>query len=122
MDKKIECDWIIHGVLDGKNDRIVYHTHGLSEFHDMIELELNLPIEQNQAKEFINFMAVYLIRNGLKIKENTKIEGAFTCPIYLKRVKGIFGDGEENLRIIFPDEKFRFPWEEGCSERYSKQI
>lgn len=115
-----KCDWIIHGVFD--KDKIVYHTHGLDKY-GMTELELNMSLNQNQAMRFINLIAEHLIENNIIIKDEYVDEGnIFNCNIFFRRVKGIFGDGEENIRIILPDTNFLYPWDEGCEEGYKEQF
>lgn len=116
----IKCDWIIHGVCS--NGGVVYHTHGLDKY-GMTELELNLSINEKQAMNFINIIAKYLIENNIIIKnEYVDEKNIFNCDIYFRRVKGIYGDGEQNIRIILPDQDFLFPWDAGCDEPYCDQL
>lgn len=115
-----EPTWIIHGVVGGPYGNVVYHTHGLDKL-DSLELELNLPLNQQQAMGFINIIG-YAIANGRKLKNNDIIEDLFSCKVFIKEVEGIYGEGEKNLRIVFPDPNFKFPWEDGCEEPYKSQI
>ncbi|MDF2879985.1 MAG: hypothetical protein K0R54_542 [Clostridiaceae bacterium] len=114
--------WIVHQVFDvpEANGGIVYHTHGLNEY-DVLELELNLPLEPKQATQFINLIGLEIV-NGKKFNDGDFDQTIFSCKIAFKEVTGIQGNGEENLRIIFPDKNFKFPWEEGCNEPYKSQI
>lgn len=120
-----EPDWVIRGIFDCDGS-IVFHTEGLYK-HNMLELELNLSINAQQAKYFINLIAIYLIENNIIIEEEAIIEDIFTSPIFLKRCKAIYGEDNlgqraDFLRIIFPDTNFKFPWEDGCEEMYKNQI
>lgn len=110
--------WIIHAVP--KDGKLVFHTHGLIEY-DSLELELNLPLNQSQAMKFINIVGLG-IANGLNLKDGDFDSTLFSCQTAFKEVDGIHGDGERNLRIIFPDTNYTFPWEEGCQEPYKSQI
>lgn len=118
-------DWIIHGVFDNDNpDRgFVYHTHGLNKHDNRLELELNFPLNKKQAMQFINLIGLELINKNIIINEEYIDDCTiFNCPIHFKKVKGIYGDGEENIRIILPDPNMKFPWDEDCIEPYKSQI
>ena len=61
LDKK-EIPWIIHAVAptveeidNGTNisDHVVFHTHGLKQYNNNLELELTLPINTTRAMQFI---------------------------------------------------------------------
>lgn len=120
--KNVKCDWIIHGVFGDEKEGMVYHTHGLNKY-GMTELELNISINQKQAMEFINIIATYLIENNIIIKDEYIDEkNIFNCDIFFRRVKGIHGNGEQNIRIILPDQNFLFPWDDGCDEIFKNQI
>ena len=69
MEEKKEIPWMIHAVaptleeINNKtniSDHIVFHTHGLKQYNNNLELELNLPINTKQAMQFINLIG-YLI-------------------------------------------------------------
>lgn len=118
MDSKV--DWIIHQVIG--EEGIVYHTHGLNR-HGLTELELNLPIAPKQAQSYVNIIANYLVTNNIIIKDEYVDEkNIFNYNAFFKRVKGIYGNGEENIRIIFPDENGLYPWDNDCKEPYKSQI
>lgn len=119
-----EPTWVIHAVFDeegeGESD-LVYHTHGLNKY-DSLELELNLPLENKIAMQFVNIIGLE-IANGRRLKDGDIVEGLFNLPIAFRETKGIFSDSEEvNLRIILPDENGLFPWDDNCSPEYKKQI
>lgn len=110
--------WIIHGVGD-ENTPLSYHTHGLDKYGSL-ELEINLNIQNELAGYIINEIGLK-IANGEKIMNMDIIEDVVTAPLVVVRTKGIHSE-EEVLRIIIPDENLKFPWEEGCSEKYIKQV
>lgn len=113
-------DWVVHGVIDDKNNRVVYHTHGLDKYGSL-ELELNLSVEQKVAMDILNSVGIEIAK-GKKYIDGDIDETLLTCKIAFKKVKGIFGYGEMNLRVIVPDPNFKFPWEEGCQKEYINQI
>lgn len=116
-----EPTWVIHAVFDEDGEKgLVYHTHGLSTYGSL-ELELNLPLENELAMQFINIIGLE-IANGLKLTDGDFVDGLFSMPIAFREADGIFGEGERNLRIILPDENGLFPWDEGCNPAYQHQI
>lgn len=112
--------WIIHNVCDG--ERFTYHTHGLNAYGSL-ELELNLPLVPNQAGLFINLIADSVAK-GRQYHSGECVPEIFTAPFYLLETKPVHGtyEDEQVLRIIFPDENFRFPWQSGCNPDYLSQL
>lgn len=111
--------WMIHAVCD--HGKFVYYTNGLYKY-DSLELELNLSIKNKQAQRFLNIIGYEIANNGKRFKDGDIDNTLFTAPIAFKEVEGIYGDGEKNLRVIFQDTNFKFPWEDGCEEPYKSQI
>ncbi|OSA95709.1 UNVERIFIED_ORG: hypothetical protein B2H93_04625 [Clostridium botulinum] len=113
--------WKIHGVIDNPdaNGR-VYHTHGMG-MYDSLELELNLPLSLEDAMPILNAIGMK-IANGKVLKENELINGILMCPFIVKKVKGICKRDVDILRVIVPDEKGNFPWDEECEDIYNKQL
>ena len=135
MEEKKEIPWIIHAVaptleeINNKtniSDHIVFHTHGLKQYNNNLELELNLPINTKQAMQFINLIGYAIAFKGLKVEHGTilKEKTLFSCEVAFVEVEPIYGDDDNTkvLRIIFPDKNFRFPWDIGCEEPYASQI
>jgi len=110
--------WIIHAVFD--ENAMAFHTHGLDKYGSL-ELELNLPLDQKQGMTFVNLVGLE-IANGKKFKDGDIDNTVFQCNITFREAKSIFGENEKILRIILPDENFKFPWEDGCSQPYKSQI
>ena len=120
MKKKVEVDWIIHGVVYPEG--VIYHTHGLDK-HGLKELELKLSLEKGLAQQIINLTALELINRGLKVETDYLIEKVFNVPLYLKcDNKSVSHEDNNMIRIIIPDEKGLFPWDEGCNPDYIGQI
>lgn len=110
--------WMIHGNCNG--ERIIYCTDGLSKYNSL-EIEMTLQLNRNQAMQFLNLIA-FVIANGKTFKDGDIDESIFTCPIAFREVNGKSGNGERKLRVIFQDTNFKFPWEDGCEERFKAQI
>ena len=64
--------WIIHFIPCGQPS---YHTHGLDRYGSL-ELELNLPLDLQQATLFINLIANEVAEKG---KQN-RIQSVFIFP------------------------------------------
>lgn len=119
-DKNVKIDWVIHGVYDPDGEEgIVYHTHGMDKYGSL-ELELKLPLVQEQANSFLNTVGIE-IAHGVTFKDGDVKYGIFNLPVAFKEVTGIYGEGKRNLRVIFPDVNGLFPWDAGCEEVYVNQ-
>lgn len=115
----MKCTWIVQNVFDEK--RSTFHTHGLNRYGSL-ELELNLPMEPNQATRFINLIADR-VSKGMKYASGDKVTDIFTLPFYLFETQPIFGEMYERvLRIVFPDPQVKYPWDAGCDPVYAKQL
>ncbi len=116
-------DWIIHAVIGEGNT--VYHTHGLKE-HGLLELELNLPLKNQDAQIIINTIALHLVNENKIVKDKERISDVLSVDVEFMLTKQIFPtDGEEDeisVRIILPDTNMTFPNEEGCQEIYQQQV
>ena len=113
-------DWVIHNVT---GNPISFHTHGLDKYGSL-EIEIVLPMYHKEGVNFCNYIGA-AITDGLKIEDGLMIEGLFNLPVYFFKTMPIHGD-KEVFRVVFPDEKGFFPWEEEngarCSEGYIDQI
>lgn len=111
--------WIIHGVFE--DNGVVYHTHGLNEY-DSLELELNLPLPEDDAMIFLNMIGLR-IANGQPYKDGDVAKDLFNVPIVFKETPGISSMTDElHLRVIFPDAQGKFPWDDNCHPDYANQI
>lgn len=113
--------WTIHQVVG--EDNVNFHTHGL-ENYSSLELEINLSIEGSLAGHIINEIGLK-IASGKRYKDKDIISDVVNVDLAIIKAKGIHSDDHDNeevLRIIFPDENLKFPWDAGCDLIYRKQI
>lgn len=112
--------WIIHFI---PCERPSYHTHGLDQYGSL-ELELNLPLQERQAMQFINLIGNEVAEHGKRYRSGDREDNVFTLPFYLFETVPIQPSKENDrvLRILFCDPAGRYPWETGCEAPYSEQL
>lgn len=71
--------WIIHFIPCGQPS---YHTHGLDAYGSL-ELEVNLPLDPNQATFFINLIANEVAEKGKRYHSGDREDDVFNLPFYL---------------------------------------
>lgn len=118
MNKITEPTWIIHQVFD--ENKIAFHTHGLNKYNSL-ELELNLPVKLDVGSQIINQIGL-AIANGKSFEDGDFDETVLGCKIAFKKAICVFGEKKMVLRIILPDENWKFPWDIGCNKIYKNQI
>lgn len=116
--KIIKPTWMVHMVGD-EDTPLTYHSHGLDEY-DSLELEINLSIPQKLGMYIINTIGLR-IANGEKFKDGDMVDEVVNCLLPIRETSGIHSN-DKHLRIIIPDENFKFPWDEGCNLEYINQI
>ena len=117
---KEDVDWVIHCIPDGIGG-ISYHTHGLKNYIKY-ELELNLPLELQVAQEFINLIAISLLRGDSDIYDGYKNNTLFSCEVMYLAMYGVQHPEEKHYRIVFPDSKGYFPDNDNCEDIFKAQI
>lgn len=112
--------WIIHFI---PCEKLSYHTHGLDQY-DSLELELNLPLQEHQAMQFINLIANEVAEHGKRYRSGDREDDVFSLPFYLFETAPIQPSKENDrvLRILFCDPAGRYPWEPDCEVPYSEQL
>lgn len=116
-------DWIIHYVVptyDGEMDNMINaHTHGFREKHSHPEFQIILPIPQQLAGYLINEIGMRAVE-GEQFSDGYMIDDILQD--YSICLKEVWNEAEYVVfRIILPDPKGLFPWDEGCEEIYKKQ-
>lgn len=111
-----ECSWFIHYVFDafpGKG--IDAHTHGLEDL-GLYELQIVLPIPQNEAGNILNSLAFFQKNKNIKFEDGDCLKGfLYSGDIYFKKI-------DDQLRLIFPDDNLKYPWDDGCDTDFYNQI
>lgn len=112
--------WIIHFIPCGQPS---YHTHGLDRYGSL-ELELNLPLDLQQATLFINLIANEVAEKGKRYRSGDREDNVFNLPFYLFETAPIrpSRDNDRVLRILFCDPAGKYPWEPECEAPYSNQL
>lgn len=129
MERKIvdnvEVDWFIHAVFDNdKPGLIVYHTHGMEQYTDGYELELNLCLKNEDAMTILNTLGLYIKKGLIKLEQNKPISNIFLTDFYLLEVEPIFPheENEKVLRVILQDKNGKYPWNTGCDKGFRDQV
>ena len=89
--------FIIHGVEDGKG--ITYHTHGLKENYNHLDLEISLAISPDIACDILHTLAEEIIKG--RCFDDKEVEK----DLFLLPVKFIYAreSGRGVLRLILPE-------------------
>lgn len=98
--------------INGKNN-VFFTTKGLKNTINK-EIAINVPLDEELATYIIN-KTIENIENGLTINNKDFNDEILTCKIY-------YVMKDDNIVIVFPDVKMKYPWDEGCQEVFLKQI
>lgn len=114
--------WYYHPILEsGIENQVNYHTHGLYESHDHLDLQIVLPL--NPFQGYLLFVQmIENIKEGAVYSDGEKIvlRNPYDAPfIYLKT---FFEDDRKVLRLIFPDVNGNLPNDTGCEEPFKSQM
>lgn len=104
---------IISEILDKNNTLMGYKTNGLDKISSK-ELVIKIPLDRLTAEYILNTIADE-IKKGVLIKDNDNNNSILNCVIYFKEI-------DNEIRIIFPDVKMRYPWDKECDKKYKQQI
>lgn len=102
-------------------DDITYVTRG-AKLWVGFEVELNLPIKQHQAVDFLKAIVTYCRINKEPLKPNIRTTDIFGVPVEFRLMPPLLGDEELVLRLVFPDENGLFPEDEGCQPIFKRQL
>lgn len=135
MKKRKDIDWIIHYLSNNvvcnscgnqTENFLPYicdaHTHGMDKYNHP-EFQVVLDLGPGMIGYLLNSMG-YRVQAGETFKDGDVVTGITSTkesedlPLRLKEVES---NGKKLLRIILPDEKYRFPDDEGCQEVYNLQ-
>lgn len=131
-----EPEWMIHYISNGVPcmccGKIEYpyipyicdaHTDGLTKYFNHQELQIVLDIGPKLIMYVLNVLGMR-IREGEIFKNGDLVNGVIEgYPVKIMEVEDADPeDSEKCLRVIFPDEKGRFPGDDGCEELYNLQI
>lgn len=94
------------------------HTHGLPETMGHADLQLVLPLPQQEAARVLHTI-VDEIRSGRKFKVGDLFDKVYTdCDVAFRETKE---SGRPVLRVIIPDMHNRWPDDPLCADVYNRQ-
>lgn len=116
---KEKYGYYIHYVVGFDNGLIDAHTHGLCDYNNHLELQIVISISYEIVNNLINNLG-QKIKNGIVFQDGDKLSDLIKdYDIVLKEAKD--ENGNSILRMIFPDNKGKFPWDDGCNAYFALQ-
>lgn len=113
--------WVVHFVFPEKEEdswHVNYHTHGLQENFNHMDLQVTLPIDKELVHSILHDV-VNDIKNGMKYEENKRYSNVIQgFDVKFKKFKE---KEREVLRLMFPDANGFLPDENGCDPIYALQ-
>lgn len=100
---------------------MVYHTHGLAQYNNGLELELNAGLSMKDAGTILNTIGFALAEGRVELHDGMYEGTLFTMPLHYMAVKSIDNDGTI-LRVVLPDVNGKFPWGAGCDSLFATQV
>lgn len=114
-----EYGWASHYVpLDEYH--INYHTHGLTENFDHLDLQITLPLDMNSAQG-IAIRIIDDIKEGKYFEIDQKYYG-YLKEGYPVEFKQFTECDRPVLRVLLCDQNKKMPYEKGCDKYYKKQL
>lgn len=100
---------------------ITYVTKGAKKWVGY-EIELNLPIKQHQALDFLKAVVTYCRVKEEQIQPDIEICEIFGLPVVFRLMPPILGEEDLVLRLVFPDENGKFPEDKDCAPIFRRQL
>lgn len=117
-------DWMIHVVSSSEEDEDIYpgmcdaHTHGLDKYGHL-EFQFVLAYPYEFIGQILNGIGER-VKNGETFQDGDLIDGFLKPPAKLKVFKTTDAFGNDVLRLLVPDGKYRWP-EDSDEYPYSMQ-
>lgn len=113
--------WVVHFVFPSSEEDFFanYHTHGLKENFNHLDLQFVLPMERSLIHSLFHDI-VDNIKDGVNYQEGKRYNNIIQrFDVKFKKFK----DGERQvLRLLLPDENGKLPDEKGCNPTYASQL
>lgn len=93
-----------------------YHTHGLPEMKNHIDLQITLNIQPQEVFDIFHLL-IAEINKGKTFTKDSSIK-YLNKPLKLMET---FESGRQVLRIMLPDSNGKFPEDENCNFEYALQ-
>lgn len=100
---------------------VTYVTHGAKKWTGF-EIELNLPIKEHQALDFLKAVVTYCRVKEEPIQPNIMNEEIFGLPVVFRLMPPLLGEEKLVLRLIFPDENGKYPEDRDCQPIFKRQL
>lgn len=110
--------WTIRTVI---GEDITYLTKGAAQYCGL-EVELNLPIKQQQAVDFLRAVVSYCQYLEKPIIPDTKVKEIFGVPVMFKKMCSLVETSKTVYRLVFPDDKGLFPDDRKCHPTFKRQL
>lgn len=110
--------WTIRTVI---GEDITYLTQGAAQYCGL-EIELNLPIKQQQAVNFLRAVVSYCQYLEKPVIPDIKNKEIFGVPVMFKKMLSLADTEKVVYRLIFPDDKGLFPDDRKCHPTFKRQF
>lgn len=104
---------------DGEHLQMNHHTHGLTEtYPGSMDLQIVLPVHGKQAAAWFHDVVDSMYKKGKPLKRQGIYEKCFNVPVLARKYRE---SGRTVLRLIFPDEQGKWPWDADVHPAYAMQ-
>ena len=112
--------WIVHYVFPAKEGELAnIHTHGVEENFNHKDFQIVLPLPQ----QLVHSLLVSVVE---RVKRGERFEPQKPYSNIIANYNVYFVEKYEGdrlvLRMIFPDEQGKYPWDSGCEPYYCDQV
>jgi hypothetical protein len=96
-----------------ENNQNVYSTEGFKKYINK-EFKINISLDEDTVNYIIEKLTEK-VSNKENIEDKSFDNEILNCKIY-------FVYKENNIIIVFPDKKMKYPWDKDCSKLFANQI
>jgi hypothetical protein len=111
--------WVAHYVADMPGKAIDYHTHGIREGHNHMDFQVVYPLDPKLIHQMIHGLYATVKAGGVIPVETRYSEVLQGYDVYFKVYQQ---SGRNVLRMILPDKKNLFPFDDGCDPNFLFQM
>ena len=118
MEKGEPAPWVVKQNVNKERNGYYYVTERLVDF-DTRELMFNFNANPDKAQEIINLVGACMVAFDCAYEDEIQIYGNFAG---FEEDIFVVNEGEKYSKVIIPDEKGKYPWDNDCMEVYRKQL
>lgn len=115
--KRVLIDW---GITIASSKPLVYITVGAAK-HCGKEIELNLPVNHEQARLLLN-TAVAFCKREKECLNSRLIIDIYSIPVTFRQTQSVNDKFGIVWRMLVPDNNGKYPYENGCSPLFRSQF